>query len=223
VTNKLWSHRGEHEDKPSNHCAGKAGLLPLNLYAHVRFCLLPRHMRPRVQRAPGLPCALFLLGERILQNSGAVCRENAEVWIEKWNSRHPEVCVVFDAPRRMVFSIVRAAILRDAAKTPLLRMTSEINFTDSQSVESKCCGVLDTRRSLSSGLPKARPGGGYDDGSGRAGARRGACKREVQGDASTSRFRACPKKLNSKARPGNVQKGCPQATIVAQPQHQMKI
>ena len=58
VTSKLWSHRGEHEDKPSNHCAGKAGLLPLNLYAHVRFCLLPLHMRPRVQRAPGLPRAL---------------------------------------------------------------------------------------------------------------------------------------------------------------------
>src|ERR1700733_4478987 len=37
VTSKLWSHRGEHEDKPSNHCAGKAGLLPLNLYARVRF------------------------------------------------------------------------------------------------------------------------------------------------------------------------------------------
>src|SRR6185437_8564464 len=26
--------------KPSNHCAGKAGLLPLHLYAHVRFCFV---------------------------------------------------------------------------------------------------------------------------------------------------------------------------------------
>ena len=25
---------------PSNHCAGKAGLLPLHLYAHVRFVLM---------------------------------------------------------------------------------------------------------------------------------------------------------------------------------------
>jgi hypothetical protein len=57
VTNKPWSRRGEHEDKPSNHCAGKAGMLPLNLYARVRFLLRASwHMRPRVQRAPGLPC-----------------------------------------------------------------------------------------------------------------------------------------------------------------------
>ena len=27
--------------KPSNHCAGKAGVFPLHLYAHVRFLLLP--------------------------------------------------------------------------------------------------------------------------------------------------------------------------------------
>jgi hypothetical protein len=44
------------------------------------------HMRPRVQRAPGLPCVplgialrpLFL-GQMNLQNSGAACRENAFV------------------------------------------------------------------------------------------------------------------------------------------------
>ena len=47
---------GRARNKPSNHCAGKAGLLPLNLYAHVRFSLSVLHMRPRVQRAPGLPC-----------------------------------------------------------------------------------------------------------------------------------------------------------------------
>src|SRR5258706_14262894 len=36
-------------------------------------------MRPRVQRAPGIPCALFILeGEDYLQTSGASCRENAE-------------------------------------------------------------------------------------------------------------------------------------------------
>ena len=30
---------GRARNKPSNHCAGKAGLLPLNLYAHVRFLI----------------------------------------------------------------------------------------------------------------------------------------------------------------------------------------
>jgi hypothetical protein len=34
--------------------------------------------------------------------------------------RHPEVRAIFGAPRRMLFSTVLAAILRDAAKTPLL-------------------------------------------------------------------------------------------------------
>jgi len=33
-------------------------LLP-NLYARVRFCQVHWHARPRVRRAPGLPCALF--------------------------------------------------------------------------------------------------------------------------------------------------------------------
>jgi hypothetical protein len=33
-------HRGEHAiNKPVNHCAGKAGVFPLNLYARVRFLL----------------------------------------------------------------------------------------------------------------------------------------------------------------------------------------
>jgi hypothetical protein len=35
------------------------------------------HMRPRVQRAPGIPCALyFKRGTTNLDNSGKSCREN---------------------------------------------------------------------------------------------------------------------------------------------------
>src|SRR6266404_2919509 len=34
-------------------------MLPLNLYARVHFVLCKPHARPRVQRAPGIPCALF--------------------------------------------------------------------------------------------------------------------------------------------------------------------
>ena len=36
---------------------GKAGMLAA-LYARVQFCLRKSHARPRVQQAPGLPCAL---------------------------------------------------------------------------------------------------------------------------------------------------------------------
>jgi hypothetical protein len=36
---KARSRRGEHEISRKTICAGKAGLLPLNLYAHVRFAI----------------------------------------------------------------------------------------------------------------------------------------------------------------------------------------
>jgi hypothetical protein len=34
-------------------------MLPLNLYARVRVFVHVLHTRPRVQRAPGFPCALY--------------------------------------------------------------------------------------------------------------------------------------------------------------------
>ena len=53
-------------------------LLP-NLYARVRFCHVHWHARPRVRRAPGLPCALFSSGgQRNVQTSGERCREIAK-------------------------------------------------------------------------------------------------------------------------------------------------
>src|SRR4029078_11360885 len=54
-------HRGEHEVSRKATAQGSAGMLPLNLYARVRFLECTLHTRPRVQRAPGLPCALCLL------------------------------------------------------------------------------------------------------------------------------------------------------------------
>jgi hypothetical protein len=41
-----------------------------------------------VQRAPGLPCSLFHEGRWILQNSGELCRENADT--------HPDVIARLD-------------------------------------------------------------------------------------------------------------------------------
>ena len=51
-------------------------MLPLNLYARVRISLCKLHTRPRVQRAPGLPCTLCLEeGGNSIQTSGALRRE----------------------------------------------------------------------------------------------------------------------------------------------------
>ena len=56
-------------------------MLRLYLYARVRlFCAL-LHTRPRVQQAPGIPCALSFFGRMILQTSGASRRENAEAYL----------------------------------------------------------------------------------------------------------------------------------------------
>src|SRR5947208_17020961 len=49
---------------------------PAALYARVQFCLRKSHARPRVQQAPGLPCALSSRGGQTkMQTSGAMRRE----------------------------------------------------------------------------------------------------------------------------------------------------
>ena len=105
---KRNSSPGRARHKPSNHCAGKAGCSPLDLYARVRTSLCTLHTRPRVQRAPGLPCALDVSeGETICKTSGETCRENANscpavIASEAKQSRVPCAtldCFVADAPR----------------------------------------------------------------------------------------------------------------------------
>ena len=49
----------------------------LYLYARVRISMCFLHTRPRVQRAPGIPCALFSRGRNSLHTSDAMRRENA--------------------------------------------------------------------------------------------------------------------------------------------------
>ena len=75
---KTNSSPGRARHKPSNHCAGNAGVLRLYLYARVRTSSCTLHTRPRVQQAPGIPCSLS--GRtRFMQTSGAVRRENAKL------------------------------------------------------------------------------------------------------------------------------------------------
>jgi hypothetical protein len=53
-------------------------MLPPNLYARVRVPYAHLHTRPRVRRAPGLPCALHVKeGQQKMQTSDAMRRENA--------------------------------------------------------------------------------------------------------------------------------------------------
>src|SRR6266566_3260442 len=63
-------------------CVGNAGLPPLNLYARVPLSMCTLHTRPRVQRAPGIPCSLCSFEGHGQGNSGKPCREIANVYLE---------------------------------------------------------------------------------------------------------------------------------------------
>src|SRR6202043_1497620 len=70
-------HRGEHgiSRKPLRRESRIASAEPVCSCAF--FCAF-LHTRPRVQRAPGFPCALLFRGWQSTQNSGASRRENAD-------------------------------------------------------------------------------------------------------------------------------------------------
>ena len=54
-------------------------MLPLPCMLVCSFCLRKSHARPRVQQAPGLPCALYFEeGRTRMQTSGEMCREKAK-------------------------------------------------------------------------------------------------------------------------------------------------
>ena len=57
-------------------------MLRLYLYARVRISKCILHTRPRVQQAPGVPCALSLSGRMVLQGSGEMRREIAKLCLE---------------------------------------------------------------------------------------------------------------------------------------------
>ena len=75
VTNKLWSRRGEHgiSRKPLRREGRTASAEPV---CSCAFSLSALHMRPRVQRAPGLPCALsFSRADEFAKLGRSVSRE----------------------------------------------------------------------------------------------------------------------------------------------------
>src|SRR5439155_23169314 len=78
---KTNSSPGRARHKPSNHCAGNAGVFPLNLYARVRilcnFCTRDRGCSVH----PAFPAPSFLRDNE-KQASGKPCRENARARLE---------------------------------------------------------------------------------------------------------------------------------------------
>jgi hypothetical protein len=58
-----------------------------------------------------------------------ICPSTKSTWWFPQAQRHPEVRALSCAPRRMAASAARNHILRDAAKTPLLRMTVKLLLT----------------------------------------------------------------------------------------------
>jgi hypothetical protein len=60
---------------------------PLNLYARVRFFLCTLHTRPRVQRAPGIPCPLLFARVNLSKLGRIAPREREGMSFMKHNAR----------------------------------------------------------------------------------------------------------------------------------------
>ena len=74
-------------------------MFPLDLYARVRVFCAQLHTRPRVQRAPGLPCALCFRGKDEANLGRKSRRENAIVILDRHRPRSgrssiPEAAVI---------------------------------------------------------------------------------------------------------------------------------
>ena len=68
--------RGEHEASRKAIAQGRPGCSACTCMLVCAFLVRKLHTGPRVQRAPGLPCALiFSRGQQTMQNSGKRCRE----------------------------------------------------------------------------------------------------------------------------------------------------
>ncbi len=66
---------GRARHKPSDHCAGKAVCWASPVCCCAVSFALHAHGRPQVPPAPGLPCALCLLGRGMKRSSGEMSRE----------------------------------------------------------------------------------------------------------------------------------------------------
>ncbi len=77
VTTRIRSP-GRARNKPLKPLRGECRLNPSGPVVTTLVCFLNSHARLRVQRAPGIPCALCYRGTRFVDSSGASRRENAD-------------------------------------------------------------------------------------------------------------------------------------------------
>ena len=71
---------GRARHRPSNHCAGKAGVFPPNLSARVRYCLMPiAHETAGAARTRSSPRPLNSRARLFCKPRTKPCRENAKV------------------------------------------------------------------------------------------------------------------------------------------------
>jgi len=79
---RWWHSMAAREStyKPSSHCAGKAGVFPLNLYARVRIFLMHNCTRDRGCSAhPVFPAPFVFRAELICKPRTKPCRESADL------------------------------------------------------------------------------------------------------------------------------------------------
>src|SRR4051812_22667413 len=79
---------GESTYKPSNHCAGKAGMSRLYLSNPCAFFTTPLHTAMRAQSAPGFPCALSSKREQRIGITRAKARRGNAVGYLKSESAY---------------------------------------------------------------------------------------------------------------------------------------
>jgi hypothetical protein len=77
---KTNSSPGRARYKPSNHCAGNAGLLRLYLYARVRFCAQFCTRDRGCSKHPAFPAPSYFWADDFGKTSGAARREMAELY-----------------------------------------------------------------------------------------------------------------------------------------------
>src|SRR5437868_12219336 len=80
---KTNSSPGRARHKPSNHCAGNAGVLRLYLYARVRTLLHIAHETAGAASTRHSLLPLSFEGKEFQQASGTVRRENADVYLNE--------------------------------------------------------------------------------------------------------------------------------------------
>jgi hypothetical protein len=96
---------------------------PAALYARVHFCLRKSHARPRVQQAPGLPCALYFdEGQTKMQASGAMRCEKAKLYprhCERSEAIHLSPCRGMDCFAALAMTGLASIPRYDLALVPM--------------------------------------------------------------------------------------------------------